>query len=103
MMASRIFELKKMTSFPFEQREKNVFFKTNTFKTRIIELPAGGTMPDCEMKSYVIFYVIEGCAEVHVNQETGTLNAGQCLITGPVKLSIKTEFGVRMLGVQIKQ
>jgi len=45
----KVFDLDKMSALPYEQREKNVFYHTNEFKTRIIELPAGGQMPTCEM------------------------------------------------------
>jgi len=56
----QVFDLKAMKAYPYEERDKNVFYKTKEFKARIIELPAGGEMPTCEMASYVIFYVIEG-------------------------------------------
>lgn len=70
-------------------------------KARIIELPPGGEMPTCEMLSYVIFYVIKGTAEAKVNQEKIILKEGQCLITEPATLSIKTQEGVKMMGIQI--
>ena len=56
----QVFNLKTMKSHPYEERDKNVFYKDKQFKTRIIELPPDGEMPICEMVSYVIFYVIEG-------------------------------------------
>jgi len=90
-----------MKSYPYEERDKNVFYKTKEFKARIIELPPGGEMPTCEMLSYVIFYVIKGTAEAKVNQEKIILKEGQCLITEPATLSIKTQEGVKMMGIQI--
>jgi quercetin dioxygenase-like cupin family protein len=70
-------------------------------KARIIELPPDGEMPTCEMLSHVIFYVIKGTAEAKVNQEKIILKEGQCLITEPAILSIKTQEGVKMMGIQI--
>ena len=97
----QIFDLKSMQSHDYEQRHKNVFFKTPEFKARIIDLPPGGEMPDCDMASYVVFTVIEGSAMVTVNQETTQLQTGHCLMTEPAKLSMKTETGVKILGLQI--
>jgi len=97
----KIFNIKSMKAYPYEEREKNVFYKTKEFKTRIIELPAGGEMPTCEMSSYVIFYVVEGSAEITVNQEKVNLKEGQCLITEPATLSIKTDNGVKIMGIQV--
>lgn len=53
------------------------------------------------MASYVIFYVIEGTAEVRVNQEKITFKEGQCLITEPAALSMKTKSGVKIMGIQV--
>ena len=96
-----LFDLKTMKSYPYEERDKNVFYKAKEFKARIIELPPGGEMPTCEMLSYVIFYVIKGTAEAKVNQEKIILKEGQCLIIEPATLSMKTQNGVKMMGIQI--
>ena len=37
----QVFDLKEMKSFPYEERDKNVFYKEDGFKIRIIELPPG--------------------------------------------------------------
>jgi len=97
----RIFDLRAMTPHPYDEREKNVFYQTPQFKARIIELPAKGSMPTCEMASHVLFYVVQGEAEVQVNQEVATIKQGQCLISEPSTLSMKTEDGVKILGIQI--
>ena len=60
-------------------------------------------MPTCEMQSSVIFYVIEGSAEVNVNDENQTISQGQCMITEPAVLSLKTKNGVLITGVQINK
>ena len=96
-----VFDLKTMVSHPYERRDKNVFYKAKEFKGRIIELPPGGEMPTCEMASYVIFYVIEGAAEVNVNQEKVNIKEGQCLITEPATLSMTTNNGVKIMGIQV--
>ena len=97
----QLFNLKTMKSYPYEERDKNVFYKAKEFKARIIELTPGGEMPTCEMLSYVIFYVIKGTAEAKVNQEKIILKEGQCLIIEPAILSMKTQDGVKMMGIQI--
>ena len=97
----RIFDLRAMTPHPYDEREKNVFCQTPQFKARIIELPAKGRMPTCEMTSHVLFYVVQGEAEVQVNQEVATIKEGQCLVSEPATLSMKTEAGVKILGIQI--
>jgi mannose-6-phosphate isomerase-like protein (cupin superfamily) len=99
----KIFDLKAMQSYPYEERDKNVFYKAKGFKTRIIELPSGGEMPTCEMKSYVIFYVVSGMAEVSVNGEIANLENDQCLITEPATLSMKTNDGVKIMAIQIEK
>ena len=97
----QVFDLKKMKAFPFAEREKNVFYETSEFKARITELAPGGEIPFCEMESYVVFYVIEGATEVKVDQGKVILEEGQCLITGPATISMKSRNGVRILGIAI--
>ena len=99
----RVYDLKAMQSYPYEDRNKNVFYKSKEFKARIIELPSGGEMPTCEMESFVIFYVVSGAAVVSVNEETANLQTGQCLITEPATLSMKTNDGVKIMGIQIER
>ena len=99
----QVFNLKEMTSYPYEERDKNVFYKAEEFKARITELPPGGEMPTCDMASYVIFYVIEGTAELRVNQEKANIKEGQCFITEPATLSMKTKDGIKIMGIQINK
>jgi len=100
-MAAVVFDLKELPVYPFEQREKNVFFSGAGFKIRIIALPAGGVMPDCPMQTAVIFHVVAGDVEVEVNGEKHQLEEGHCLVGGPGRFSMKTNGGARLLGVQI--
>jgi len=97
----QVVDLKAMVSYPYEEREKNIFYNVEEFKARIIKLPADGNMPTCKMSSYVIFYVIEGTVDVTVNQEKATINEGQCLISEPANLSMRTTDGVKIMGIQI--
>lgn len=97
----QIFDLKAMVSYPYGGRNKNVFYKAKEFKTRIIELPPGGEISACEMASYVIFYVVEGAVEVRVDQKEVTIKEGQCLITEPAILSMRTDDGVKIMGIQV--
>ncbi len=100
---TQVFDIKTMASYPYEERDKNVFYKTKEFKTRLVELPPGGEIPICEMASYVIFFVVNGVAEVRVNQEIVTIEEGQCLIAEPATLSMKTENGVKIMATQIER
>jgi len=97
----QVFDLKAMESYPYEERDKNVFYQAKEFKARIIELRPGGEMPTCKMTSYVIFYVIDGTAEVNINQEIAFIKEGQCLITDPATLSMRTNDGVKIIGIQV--
>lgn len=98
----KIFPLNELPAFPYEERDKNVFFDTEKFKTRIIQLAPGGKLPDCNMKSHVIFQVISGTADLTVNGEQAVLKTGDCMISAPGDFSLKSEEGVRILGIQIK-
>lgn len=53
-----VFDLNEIAAFPYEQREKNVFYRAKEFKTRIIELPTSGEMPTCEVASHVVSIVL---------------------------------------------
>ena len=68
----QVFDVKAMVAYPYEERDRNVFYSAKEFQARIIELPPGGEIPTCEMASYVTFYVVEGTAEISVNQEKVT-------------------------------
>ncbi len=96
-----IVNLNSMTAYPLDEKGKNVFFDTREFKTRIIELPEQGRIPECDMTSYVIFVVVRGEAEVTVNDETKPIREGDVMITEPARLSLFSENGVRIMGIQI--
>ncbi|MBC8472049.1 MAG: hypothetical protein H8D56_21535 [Planctomycetes bacterium] len=97
----KVFDLDEMTAHPYEEREKNVFYQAKEFKTRVIELPPGGRIPPCEMAEHVIFYVLDGEARLSVNSEAVVLKEKQCLFTEPATISMKTENGARLMGIQV--
>ena len=97
----KVVNIKSMKTFPYEERGKNVFFSSEKFKLRVIELDPNGKMPLCQMESNVIFYVVEGETEVTVNDETKLLTEGECLISEPGTFSMQSKNGVRILGIQI--
>ena len=90
-----------MASAFYEERDKNVFYEAKEFKARIIELQAGGKIPNCEMTSYVIFYVLDGNAEVSVNQKKTPVKEGQCFISDPSTISMMSDKCVKMFGIQV--
>ncbi|MCL4386713.1 MAG: hypothetical protein M1479_07860 [Actinobacteria bacterium] len=96
-----IFNLDSIKTYPYEERGKNVFFKVNEFKTRIIKLLPGENIPECEMASYVIFIVLEGEVEIKVNTDKANLVKNQCLITEPSLISMQSKNGVKIVGIQI--
>lgn len=91
-----VFDLKGM-------EEKHAFYKEKEFNARHILLSEGETIPPCEMSTYVIFVVLHGEAEITVDDESVVLSKGKCLITEPATLSMKTEEGVKILGLQISK
>jgi len=95
------FDIAGMKSYGYDQREKNVFYETGEFKMRVIELAPAKSMLECEMMSYVVFVCIEGEAEVSAGGERITISRGQCLVTEPTTLSMKTNAGARLLGIRI--
>lgn len=97
----QIFDLMELEAEGYENRKVNVFFQNELFKTRVIVLGAGEKIPDCQMKSYVLFYVVKGEVLIKKNEESSLLKENQVLITGPALLSMETASGARLMGVQI--
>lgn len=97
-----IFDLLKIGSEAYEKREMNVFFENDLFKTRIIDLKAGQSIPKCQMLGYVMFYAVKGEVLLRKNDETQTLKENCLFITEPAFLSMETALGARLLGIQIK-
>lgn len=97
-----IFNLMKLDAEGYENRRVNVFFQNELFKTRIIVLEAGEKIPECQMDSYVMFYVVQGEVLLRKNDETSTLNENEVFISEPALLSMETNSGARLMGIQIK-
>ncbi|KXA89712.1 hypothetical protein AKJ62_02465 [candidate division MSBL1 archaeon SCGC-AAA259D14] len=95
----KVFDLKEME---LEEKAK-VFYSVDEFNTRLIDLPAGGKIPTCDMDSYVLFYVVDGKVMVTVDGGEKKLDEGDCLVTEPAALSLKTEEGAKILGIQISK
>jgi len=92
-----------LQSFPFTEREKNVFYKAEEFKMRIIELSTNQELPVCEMKSHVIFMLITGKVEVIINHEKSLLTEGKFLVSEPATFAMKALESSRLIGIQINK
>ena len=95
------FDLGRIKAFPYDQREKNIFYQTREFKMRVIDLAPDESLPKCEMASHVVFICFEGETELSVGEDKISLLRGQGLVTEPSTVSMKTETGARLLGIQI--
>lgn len=97
-----IFNLMDLAAQGYENRQVNVFYQNDLFKTRVIVIEAGGKIPECQMDTYVMFYVIKGEVVLTKNDETAMLKENQVFITEPALLSMESVSGARLMGVQIK-
>lgn len=97
-----VFDLMNMNAGDYDKRDINVFFQNDLFKTRVIDLKAEGKIPNCQMDSFVLFYVVKGEVEVKKNGEPVVLKENQVFITEPALLSMETKTGARLMGLQIK-
>lgn len=98
----KIFDFKKFNTESYDNRDKNVFFQNELFKTRTINLKAGESIPDCQMDCFVIFYVIKGEVLLRKNGKETYLKEEQVFITEPALLSMKSVSGALLMGIQIK-
>lgn len=96
-----VFDLMDLEAQGYSNRQVNVFYQNDQFKVRVIELKAGGKIPACEMESYVMFYVVKGTVLIRKNTEESALKEDQVLITEPALISMESESGARLMGVQI--
>ena len=98
----KIIDLQQCDAEEYVKRDKNVLFHNDRFKTRIIVLEPGKSIPKCTMESHIIFVVIAGEVTIHKNGEFERLKANQMLVSEPADFSMETDIGARILGVQIK-
>ncbi len=82
---------------------KKLIYERDEFKARHIQLSKGDKIPPCDMSSHVIFIVLEGEVEITVDDDKATLEEGECLISEPGLYSMKTEKGVKLLGIQVEK
>lgn len=97
----KVFDITDMEAYGYELRSKNVFHETPEFKMRVVDLPAGGSIPQCEMAFHVVFVCVEGEALVTVNGEETSLTPGKGLVTTPATVSMRSDTGAKLLGIQI--
>jgi mannose-6-phosphate isomerase-like protein (cupin superfamily) len=101
VISTKQFDILNMKAYGYDRREKNVFYASPEFKMRVISLSPGESMPKCDMASYVIFVGIEGEAEVDVGSDRISISRGRCLVSEPATLSMRTNAGARLLGIQV--
>ena len=97
-----IVDLMNFAAQGYEKRQVNVFYQNDFFKARVIILEVGGKIPECQMDTYVMFYVVKGEVLLRKNDETSVLKENQVFITAPALLSMESKTGARLMGVQMK-
>lgn len=98
-----ILDFTKITGFPYEERHKNILYKNDDFKIRIIDLPENGSLPECDMESYVVFIVMNGQVDINVNGEKFSLTEKQSMASEPGTFSMRTINGAKLMGIQIQK
>ncbi|RUT73118.1 hypothetical protein [Ancylomarina longa] len=98
-----ILDFTKIAGFPYAERQKNVLYKTDDFKIRIIDLPENGTISECDMIAHVVFVVMYGQVDVTVNGKEYRLSEKQSLASEPATFSMRTENGAKLMGIQIQK
>ncbi|MFO8051691.1 MAG: hypothetical protein R6V01_08345 [Thermoplasmatota archaeon] len=95
-----IFDLKKIQKGP-DRKKSIILFEKDGIKLRKIILGPDEKIPACDMTTRVIFHVVEGSVEIIVNGEVHNLQEGFCLTTEPATISMRSEKGSGLLGIQI--
>lgn len=98
----QMYDLMDLEAKGYAQRQVNVFYQTEAFKARVIVLEAGGRIPACHMDTYVLFSVVNGTVRITRNEETVMLKENQVFISEPATLSMESDTGARLMGIQIK-
>ena len=96
-----IFDLNDILVHLFEERDRNVLFQNEPFKVRLIQLKAGGEIPPCAMAMNVIFCVLQGKGIITVNDKSNQLKPHSFVIAPPATISMKSDEGMKLLGIQI--
>jgi quercetin dioxygenase-like cupin family protein len=98
---TNVFDLNDIHVHPFEERDKNLLFQSEAFKVRLIKLEAGGEIPPCNMAMNVLFCILQGEGVIVVNEVSNQVKPHSLVITPPATISMKSERGMRILGIQI--
>lgn len=98
-----IFDFSKISGFPYEERHRNVLYKTGDFKIRIIDLAENGAIPECNMETHVVFVVMDGQVDITVNGEVHHLGEKQSLASEPAVFSMHSQKGAKLMGIQINK
>ncbi len=98
-----VFDFNKITGFPYSERHKNVLYRSDEYKIRVIDLPENGKMPECEMATHVVFVVMQGNVDIMVNGKEYNLSEKQIMISDPAVFSMKTSDGAKLMGIQIQK
>lgn len=99
---AKVFDFTRISGFPYEERHRNILYKTGDFKIRVIDLPEKGAMPECEMATHVVFVVMTGQVDITVNGKEYCLGEKQSLASEPATFSMKTSNGAKLMGIQIQ-
>ena len=97
----KVFDITDMDAYGYEQRSRNVFHEAPEFKMRVIDLPPGDSIPHCQMASHVVFVCVEGEAWVTADGDEVSLTPAKGLVTEPATLSMRSDIGAKLLGIQI--
>ena len=100
------FDLQSIAAYPYEQRDKNVLYRGETFKTRIIALKEGEKLPPdapCDMDTSVIFYIVSGRIGVTIDNEYAEAGKDQCIISEPGNYQMEALEPAKIMGVQIQK
>lgn len=100
------FNLRAIEAFPHEQRDKNVMYKADGFKVRIIGLQKGEKLPPdepCEMEDFVIFYLVSGKIGITIDGQYSELENDHCVISEPGSYQMEAKEHSKMLGIQISK
>lgn len=98
-----ILNISENSGMPYEKRNKNVLYQADEFKIRIIDLPENGSVPPCEMVTYVVFTVMQGEVIIMGDGVPHHLSKKQSLVSEPALFSMKSSIGAKLMGIQKKK
>ena len=102
----KLLDIKSLHALPYGERDKNLMYQGETFKTRIIELKEKEKLPPgepCKMETYVIFYIVSGRIGLNIDNEYAEAGKDQCVISEPALYQMKALEPTKILGIQIQK